>query len=73
LLPWLKPLVTLKVTNIIQLHYESASILFEVAKLASESGLMPGNVAMFMKLPSVVEKTEELSESLKISTINQLP
>jgi len=33
---------------------------------------MPGNVAMFEKLPSVVEKTEELSESLKVSTIIQL-
>jgi len=59
-----------KVTNIIQLHDESASILFEVAKLAPKS--MPGNVAMFEKLPSVVEKTEERNESLKISTINQL-
>jgi len=33
---------------------------------------MLGNVAMFEKLASVLEKTEELSESLKISTINQL-
>jgi len=33
---------------------------------------MPGNVAMFEKLPSIVEKTEKRNESLKISTINQL-
>jgi len=31
---------------------------------------MPGNVAAFEKLSRVVEKTEELDESLKISTID---
>ena len=34
--------------------------------------LLPGKVAMFEKLPSIVEKTEELTESLKISIINHL-
>jgi len=33
---------------------------------------MKGNVAMFEKLSSVVEKTEERDESLKTSTIDHL-
>jgi len=33
---------------------------------------MQGNFAMFEKLPSIVEKTEEPNQSLKISVINHL-
>jgi len=33
---------------------------------------MPGKVAMFEKLPSIVEKTEKLNDNWKISTINHL-
>jgi len=33
---------------------------------------MQGNFAMFEKLPSIVEKTEEPNQSSKISVINHL-
>jgi len=54
-----------KVTDIIQLRNESASILFEVAKLTSWSNAT--NVALLEKLSSVIEKTEELAKNLKAS------
>jgi len=60
-----------KVTNIIKLRDESASILFELQTWRRQ--VMQGNVAIFEKFSSVVEKTEEGDEGLKTSRAGLRP